>query len=216
MATTSCDGPHRTRVRARRGSSPHVLAPCDLRRGAEGCQGRFAPGRCLPPHASPERTDRRNKERSRPSRYEARHHPSSTIPKLREESSFPDWITQHRCRSLQEPSPPARVPGVEGAGLRSWLRCPRSRSCRRPRSRRWPQPHDAKVWALCTPRAARGSLPDRGGPMLWWSGCTRLVRPCTCSCYRVSAQGTPSVASRSPRVPTRLARARSWHEGSTG
>jgi putative transposase len=50
-------------------------------------------------HASPERTNRRNGYRSRPSRYEAWHHPSSKIPKLREGSYFPDWIQERRRRS---------------------------------------------------------------------------------------------------------------------
>jgi len=48
---------------------------------------------------SPERTNRRNGYRSRPSRYQARHHPSSKIPKLRRGSYFPDWLPERRRRS---------------------------------------------------------------------------------------------------------------------
>jgi len=49
MATTSCDGPRRPGVRAPGEGSPGsaALAPCDVRRGAHGCQGRCVLERCV-------------------------------------------------------------------------------------------------------------------------------------------------------------------------
>jgi len=105
MATTSSYGSRRARARALGRSSPRRGALADWT-FVEALMGAEVDAICGAAyhHASPERTNRRKRHRSRPSRYEAWHHPSSKIPKLREGSYLPDWIQERRRRSEVAPT----------------------------------------------------------------------------------------------------------------
>jgi len=142
MATTSSSGPRRPRARAPGQGSPGsaALVARDLRRGAHGCRGRCDLRRCLPPcepraHQSAQRVSAtalgytgghdRTWHRQAP--------PGHLLPGLAPRAPSSLGGSPHqRDRHLLACS------GSRHAGSRSWLRPLGSRSCRSPRSRRWP------------------------------------------------------------------------------
>jgi len=111
------------------------------------------------PTTSPERTPRRTRHRSRPSRDEAWHHPSAKIPKRREGSYLPDWIQAHRRRSQGSPDKCDRhlraCSGSRHAGSSSWLGAPDHEAAEVPAPSRWPTASDAKLPSLSHPSPRR-------------------------------------------------------------
>jgi hypothetical protein len=165
------------------------------------------------PTTSPERTNRRKRHRSRPSRYEAWHHPSSKIPKLREGSNFPDWIQERRRRSEVAPTSVIATCYVLGVSTRRLEKLaeapPITKLSKSQISQDGPQPQTPRSEPFAPVPPDGRPLPDRLRQMPWWSRYERLAGPSTSTCSSSLGEcarwlvSFASISIRDPRLDLR-------------